>query len=232
MQTKLLYLKNMYLYTSDAIIQNIIPGVDNELALILDQTIFYPQGGGQPSDKGIIKTDDALFEVQFVSKQDNLVYHKGILRSGELTCRQRVELALDTATRNMHNVLHTAGHLIDYALGDLGFHLVSAKGYHFPNGPYVEYEGKANDADIEKLKVTLGEHVQEIINRNLPVTVAFLSEDFYSRAMQAEGYAPILCGGTHVKNTMELGEIIIRKIKNEKGNLRISYALREAQKQF
>lgn len=224
-KTKLIYLQDMHKVKSQATIKEIINLEDGLSNVILDQTIFYPQGGGQPSDQGFIKSADAVFRVESVFKQDDIVYHKARKISGDLIIGQNVTLELDQDIRNLHSKLHTAGHLIDYALKDLGYNFESVKGYHFPNGSYVEYKGNLNQNEIDKLKATLSGALDKIINGDLAVIVKFLSEDFYSRAMAVDGYDFIFCGGTHIRTTKELRQIIIREIKNEKDNLRVSYAL-------
>lgn len=232
-QTKLLYLENMYLTSSQAKVLDIQPWENSKTVIILDATIFYPQGGGQPYDKGqIVFPDGAVFDVSEVWKKDGIVYHVGEFKNGAgLRDAQKdfqVELYIDQDLRNLHNRLHTAGHLIDYALANLGLNLEPTKGYHFPHGAYVEYKGILDDVTKEKLNQELEVAVNEIVKANLAVNISCEYSDTQvvpMRYMRLEGYPAIPCGGTHVARTGEVEHVTIRKIKNEKGNTRISYAV-------
>lgn len=126
MQTRLLYLEDMCTLTCEAhVIKVVQEGEENKV--ILDQTVFYPQGGGQPSDKGTIKNAQALFDVQGVSIEDGVVYHKGAFQDGSFAQDADVTVQVDPALRALHNRNHTVGHLINYALYNLGYSLVSGK---------------------------------------------------------------------------------------------------------
>jgi len=221
---RLLYLEDMCKLTCPAQVIETVHDADCQ-KVVVDQTVFYPQGGGQPGDQGLIKSSDATFAVQGTFSEEGIVYHKGIFQRGSFAPGAAVELCVDPQLRALHNKNHTAGHLVDYALINLGYSLVSGKAYHFPQGPYVEYEGTLEQPEREQLQVTLEKAVNDLVQQSLPVTIALIDNDPKKRAMSVQGYAPILCGGTHVLNTNDIGHITIRKIKNEKGNLRVSYAV-------
>jgi Ser-tRNA(Ala) deacylase AlaX len=222
-ETKLLYLTDMFTYQTSAQLLA-IETFEGEMAFVLDQTLFYPQGGGQPSDQGTITDEhNALFTVTQVRKHEGGVYHKGTLEHGTFTSASIVTLHINQKLRQLYSRLHTAGHLIDYALSRLGYQFVSTKGYHFPQGAYVEYESTLEQEEREALTSKLQEEAQVLINLHLPVQVKFI--DPITRVMILENYPPIPCGGTHVANTGDIGTIHIRKIKNEKGHLRISYSI-------
>lgn len=224
MNTRLLYLENMCQLNCHAHVLNVIP--ENEFnKVVLDQTVFYPQGGGQPSDKGVIKSSTALFEVHTVSLENGIAYHKGIFAQGSFNEGDNVEVQINEEIRNLHNRNHTAGHLIDYALHNLGHSLISEKAYHFPQGPYVEYQGTLEQDVREKLQIDLEKTVNDLVQQSLPVAITLIDNDPKKRAMIVSNYTPILCGGTHVLNTKEIGHVTIRKVKNEKGNLRVSYSV-------
>ncbi len=220
--TRLLYLENMYQLTAQAHVEEINA---TKTIIILDQTVFYPQGGGQPADKGSITSDNGVFEVHRVYSENGIVYHEGIFQRGSFASGELVNLHVQQSLRELHNRNHTAGHLIDYALLNLGYAFESAKAYHFPQGPYVEYVGTLDQQQREQLQAKLEESANNIVKQALPVTVSFLNNDPKKRVMAVAGYAPILCGGTHVHTTQDIKHITIRKIKNEKGNLRVSYAV-------
>ena len=84
MKTILLYLEDTYLFQETA---NIVESGKNENGkyIILDKTIFYPQGGGQPTDTGTIQNENAQFDVSMVRMDENgIVYHYGEYSMGRL----------------------------------------------------------------------------------------------------------------------------------------------------
>ncbi len=221
--TQLLYLQDMAILDCSACILDVLQG--EPCVVILDRTVFYPQGGGQPSDKGIIRSPHASFEVQKVVVENGIALHYGIFTQGVFSQQEVVDMQVSPAIRNLHNKNHSAGHLIDYALLSLGYSLISGKGYHFPQGPYVQYQGTLEQNEREALLPRLEDTVNVIASRSLPISVSLQENDPERRIMTVQGYAPILCGGTHVINTQDIGHITIRKIKNEKGYLRVSYSV-------
>lgn len=209
----------------DAHIVQIAPE-DNFTKILTDQTVFYPQGGGQPSDKGIMTDGVTVFNVQSVFNDSGTIIHKGAFIPGQqFKVGQTVKLNVDAVLRTLHNKNHTAGHLVDYALYNLGYTLISDKAYHFPQGPYVEYQGILEQNEREQLLPKLEKAVNDLISQALPVNIMLINNDPQKRAMVVSNFQPILCGGTHVLNTKDIGQVTIRKIKNEKGNLRVSYAV-------
>lgn len=232
MSTLLIYLNDMYKYQTKANILNILEPIDkfetinqDKYSIILDQTIFYPQAGGQPSDKGFIKSNNGIFQVESVYFKDGIVYHNGIFLKGSFNNTEQVNLEVDQNLRELHNKNHSAGHLIDYALDNLGYKFEPVKAYHFPAGPYVEYKGILSEVERKNLQEKLESEVNNLVKASLNIKIGLLDNDPNKRIMfiEKENYTPILCGGTHVKNTSDIKEIKIRKIKNEKGNLRVSY---------
>ena len=225
MTTKALYLTDMCLLNCSAQVVKVT--VEGERStVILDQTVFHPQGGGQPSDKGTMKNKEIIFDVQNVSKEDGVVFHNGVFTSGQgLKEGDAVELEVEPELRKLHCRNHTAGHIIDYAMINLGYTLEPSKAYHYPQGPYVEYIGTLEQEERDALVQKLEREANKLVAEGLPVRVEFTDNDPKKRSMIAGDYRPIPCGGTHVINTADIGHITIRKIKNEKGNLRVSYAV-------
>ena len=239
--TELIYMTDMHQHEAQAKVVDIINWQDGCLAVILDQTIFYPQGGGQPYDIGFIKTSSTNFKVEEVRFKDGIVYHIGSLINGELRKGDSVFLSVDEARRAYNSKNHTAGHVIDIAMSNVGMKLTPGRGYHFPEGAYVEYLGPLDEQERERLFPILQKEVDAIIAQKLPVSVQMVSaeqlqemaqfvpdyipKDKPSRVMIIKGYYAIPCGGTHVANVQEIGSLKIEKIKNKKGNVRISYSI-------
>ena len=241
--TDLKYMEHGQLLTDNATIVDIIHPETGKTALVLDQTIFYPQGGGQPYDQGTIQKlhDSATFVVDEVRFKDGIVSHMGAVTAGTFNVHDNVILNVNQERRLLNSRNHTAGHLVDCAMHMLGIHLTPASGYHYPEGAYVEYHGIMEEDERAQLIPKLQAAVNDLIAHALPITIKMVSleelkqlakfvpeyipADKPSRAMIVEGYPAIPCGGTHVQNTKDVGRMIIEKIANKKGNLRVSYSL-------
>jgi Ser-tRNA(Ala) deacylase AlaX len=240
MTTKALYLENTYLFQSVARIKAIESDAAG-IAVILDQTIFYPQGGGQPADTGTISSRQGDFQVtKVLCRPDGTIAHYGLFSKGEFAFSDDVSLAIDKNRRMLNARNHTAGHLLTFAVEKEYPYLIGLKGYHFPDGPYVEFAGSLAEEEKAHLPNIATKAVIGIIERKLPVDVRLVTpeelaklcknilpnmpKDKPIRAMIVDG-AALGCGGTHLKNTEEVGTFSVRKAKQEKGVVKISYTL-------
>ncbi|RVX21812.1 Alanine--tRNA ligase [Vitis vinifera] len=109
--TKLLYYDHMFLLQSSATLLSFFKGDDGRRALILDSTIFHPQGGGQPSDTGFIaiSESDIKFIVQDVRSKDGVVFHYGFIENSneelesKLEKGKEVSLHVDESRRKLNS---------------------------------------------------------------------------------------------------------------------------------
>lgn len=231
--TSLLYLSDTYQFTGQATVLS-VQIVDDQKIVVLDQTIFYPQGGGQPYDTGEIIGVESFVVTKVRLQPDGTVHHFG---QGNLVVGETVQLQVDASRRLENARIHTAGHLVDVAVKNLGIDLKPTKGFHDPAGSYVEYEGGLEISD--DLMAELETAVNELVRADLAVIIEDLAPaeaaergvwappGKSARFVYFAGYESIGCGcgGTHVKSTAEIGQITIRKIKSKKGMTRISYAV-------
>lgn len=239
MTTKLLYLEQMNQYTCEAQVVE-VKDEDGKTVVILDQTIFYPQGGGQPYDIGTISNSDKKFLVEEVRFVDGIVKHIGKFKNEIFKAGEVVTCSVDIERRQLHTHLHSGGHLVDMGLKQLGITWRPGKGYHFPNGPYVEYAGSLEGVDVEKLKTDLENACNEIVQKGIATTVLFMPKEKMSSVCTfVPDYIPankparvvmygdfgIPCGGTHVSNLKDIGKMTIRKIKQDGENIRVSYSI-------
>ena len=107
----------------------------------MDQTSFYPAGGGQPSDVGSIFNANLDFTVtKVVRSTTDDIDHIGTVIKGNAVIGDSIEMQVNSERRQLHNRLHTAGHLIDAALATLNItNLVPEKGYHYPGKSTSKY---------------------------------------------------------------------------------------------
>jgi len=208
--------------------------------LVLDRTPFYPQGGGQPSDTGSIEAEGFTFEVSKVVFADGEVRHYGVVH-GEPT-PGRAMARIDETRRQLHARLHTAGHLVMTAMFEQSS-LRAVKGYHFPDGAYVEFDGVIEDEEREDAIEALNARLAEMVAIDEPISVESttvaellasgvfipteLPPDKPTRVVSTFGYRSP-CGGTHVESTGELGGLAVKRIKTKSGRARVAYRLDHA----
>jgi Ser-tRNA(Ala) deacylase AlaX len=235
--TRLLYLEDFTLLDATATIVQCAQD-DGKTIILLDGTIFYPQGGGQPYDKGVIENTSGKFLVEEVRFVEGLVKHSGKFEEGSFLPGDSVRCLVDKERRELHSRLHSAGHVVDMAVNDLGFEWIPGKGYHFPDGPYVEYTGNIAVEDKEKLKTALEQRCNELAKESCSTKLLFMGkEDMKQVCRFIPDYLPIdkpsrvvmygsfgvPCGGTHVSNLQDIKHITIRKLSAKGPTIRVSY---------
>ncbi len=233
--TKKLYLQDTYQFDFESLIQEV--GKDEKgIFIILDQTAFYPQGGGQPSDHGVIRNDHFEANVIHIAQHGDQIRHYIEPIATETLVAQKVYGVVDQKRRLINARYHTAGHLLSNIVEILNPKLKAIKGHSFPFEAYVEFQG--NEAiDVE----TLQNRINEAIARDDKTTIFEIDpkafeKQFYKlpynvpdnkkfRVMQIGNMSPVPCGGTHLSSMGEIGLMRINKIKNKNGILRISYEM-------
>ena len=238
MSTELVYLQEEALLELDAQIE--ASGRDDRGAyLVLNRTVMYPQGGGQPSDRGRIQTEGDEFSVTFVGFVEGIVRHYGSCDSAPSEVGAPVRMMVEPQRRLLNAQAHTAGHLVGNIVEDVRADLVAIKGYHFPDGPYVEFRG-VKPSDAGELLAEANRRISAAIAADLPVEAKVY--DLHSlvelcphvpenlpagkplRAVRIGDYPPIPCGGTHLSSLSYLTSAVATKIKSRKGNCKVSYS--------
>ncbi len=225
MQTELIYMEYMQKYTCEAKVLDVRTDKDI-VSIILDQTVFYPQGGGQPYDVGTISSDNVIFQVKEVRHIDGEVHHIGTFESDGFKIGDVVSCEIDIERRKTNTRLHSIGHLIDLAVKELLRSWIPMKGYHFPEGAYIEYEGDIKGEEMVQLVKDIEDKCNEIISRKIETRIEFSNNDFHDgKPLRTVYYGDlgINCGGTHVANLEDIGSVTIRKIKQDKDKIRVSY---------
>ncbi len=178
----------------------------------LAETLFHPQGGGQPSDTGRIGAARVL---RVVAEPGGAIVH---FVDVELA-PGAVEIAVDAAPRALHARLHSAGHLLAYAGAAAGWRAV--KGHHWPGEARVVFERASGTGEGAELDAaTLAREVNALVAAALP---RVLSERDGMRMLAYGALESSPCGGTHVAHTGEVGTIEILKCKEKKGQLSVQY---------
>ena len=235
-ETRALYYENQYQKEFKSRILRILDG--NQV--ILEQTIFYPEGGGQPADKGYLKQDGKKVEVADVQKVGKTIVH--ILKDPiPKDCRMVVG-ELDWERRIYHMRAHTATHLIMGAarrvLGDHVWQTGTQKNVERSRLDISHYQ-RMTPIEIRRIEVLANQAVIDII----PVEIKLLPRDeaeakhgfrLYQggaipgkeiRVVKIGDWEVEACAGTHVKNTGEVGFIkILHTERVQDGVERIVYA--------
>ena len=238
METRLLYLEDFSALSCDARVAAVTRENEKDI-IILDQTVFYPQGGGQPYDTGMIESPAGKFLVEEVRCADGIVRHIGRFDHGAFAAGENVQCRVDAERRMLHSRIHSAGHLVDWAIAELNpAWMPDPRGYHYPNGPYVTYIGILVGVDKEKLKTDLENLCNRRITIGEEVSIRFMNQDEMKTMCRSVPGLPggksgrvimfgdnfgVPCGGTHVKNLSEIRGLSIRKIKQEGPNIRVGY---------
>ncbi|QFF99521.1 alanine--tRNA ligase [Psychrobacillus glaciei] len=202
----------------------------DEIQVILSQTPFYAESGGQLADHGTIENETFrgfVKEVQKAPNGQNL--HTVIVESGELTTGAEVTATVDRILRSHTVKNHSATHLLHQALKDvLGTHVNQAGSYVGPDRLRFDFShfGQVTKEELEQVERIVNEKVWE----NIPVLTGYHNieeaKSMGAMALFGEKYGDVvrvvrmgefsleLCGGVHVKNTSEIGFF---KILSESG---------------
>lgn len=233
-----LYLDDAYLKEMDARIVEITKDGENRWQVVLDKTVFYPMGGGQPTDQGKLFADHWEGKVyQVLQKGDKIIHYV----EGEQPppIGGAVKGTIDWNRRYLNMRLHSAAHVVDFALYLLG---LSPSPLHPLKGdsgkkPTIWYQGT-----IEKdFREDLEKKAAELVQQNLPFSFRFVNYDELQREaiylqpglpenkalrlLTLQGVGSVADGGTQVRGTAEVGKITILPIEKKEGMTLIQYRL-------
>ena len=184
---------------------------DGRYRVILAATLFHPQGGGQPSDRGIIGNANMIQAIQ----EDGDVIHI----TDSAVAIGPVNIRVDGELRRQHTRCHSAGHLIAYAGEKYGWY--GYKGNHRPGEGRIVFQPIRLTSPVTAEDFSRG--ASALVARNLEL---ILSEVDGKRMVTWGDLPAYACGGTHVCNTGEVGEIIITRVKEKIGELSVQYEIR------
>ncbi len=195
-------------------------------SIVLDQTPFYAEMGGQSADHGLLILKDAVFEVSDVQKNKaGKVLHHGTMVSGNLAVGDKVNACVDTGRRKAIMRAHSATHLLHKALRTvLGDHVHQAGSLVEPDRLRFDFthfsamkpeeiasvERMVNEAVLEGFPVNVKEMpVAEA--RSLGAMALFGEKygDVVRVVDMGDGYSVEFCGGTHLDNTAKIGSLRI-----------------------
>jgi alanyl-tRNA synthetase len=228
--TERLYYADAYVRTFDAQVIDRLE-VNGQPAVILDRTAFYPEGGGQPSDRGTLNRVDVV-DVQTREADDEVLH---ILAAP--LAEDNVTGVVDNARRFDLMQQHTGQHILSQAF----VHTANAETVSFHLNP--DPNDGALTIDLNKTALTpeqidrAEDFANTIVTQNLPVIARFVSDEELQslplrkppqvekaiRIVEVQGFDWSACGGTHVARTGEVGLIKILKVERRNTETRIEF---------
>lgn len=197
--------------------------------IALDRTPFYAESGGQIGDRGYLNGKNAVVRIEDVQKESDIFIHYGRIERGTLKTGERLTAQIDLACRRQVQAHHTATHLlqaalkniVDESIGQAGS-LVAFDRLRFD----FNYAQPITAEQIEAIETQINTWIAEahatettvmpIAEAKAKGAVAMFGEKYGAevRVMDVPGVSMELCGGTHVRNTAEIG---LFKIVSEVG---------------
>ncbi|EPF7651264.1 alanine--tRNA ligase [Vibrio vulnificus] len=197
--------------------------------VILQETPFYAESGGQCGDSGVLKTESGLFQVEDTQKLGNAIAHHGVLVEGVLAKGDQVTAIVDAERRAAISLNHSATHLLHAALRQvLGEHvaqkgsLVKAENLRF-DFSHLEAVTAAELKEVERLvnaqirrNHIIETNIMDIESAKQKGAMALFGEKYDDevRVLSMGDFSTELCGGIHASNT---GDIGLFKITSEGG---------------
>jgi len=222
----------------------------DEIEIVTNQTPFYAESGGQVGDQGLIYSNDCKVVINDTQKKmGDLHVHYGKIETGSLKIKQSVNMEIDVYRRNDARAYHSATHLLHEALRRiLGKHVTQKGSLVSPEKLRFDFSHNKpiDKKEIEKIE----KHVNEMINIASEVktrimtpkeavakgALAMFGEKYgeevrvLSMGKEKNGYfSTELCGGTHVKNTKDIGKFKIISQSSIAAGVRRIEALRDKQ---
>jgi alanyl-tRNA synthetase len=191
-----------------------------EVEIVLNQSPFYGESGGQVGDTGIVKSDNLMIEVQDTKKINDILIHIGIIKNGIIRRGMAVQASVEEDRRRSIMRNHTATHLLHGALkAVLGDHIKQAGSLVAPDRLRFDFthffamderevnevENIVNEKIIDNMPVDIKEtSLDDAISKGV---VALFGEKYGEevRVVRAGDFSAELCGGTHCRATGNIG---------------------------
>ena len=239
METQPIYLTDPYAREMTAQVNEVVAETTGRWRVRLDQTVFYPMGGGQPTDQGRLDWEGGTAKVYQVMLKEGDIWHY-------LECPAPPAVGNSTHgeidwTRRMQNMrTHTAGHLIDYALYRLGFvptTLAPTKADHGKKA-FVQYAGLVRPGlDPAQVEVETNRLVEQNLRFNwefvsleqLQADAIYLQPGLPTgkplRKLSLETLGSVADGGTILRYSQEVGLVKINRIEERGEDTLVWYSL-------
>lgn len=189
--------------------------------IIVEQTPFYGEAGGQVGDAGTASINASLFEVAKARKPlDTLIVHEGQLKKGQIKVGDAVVLKVDDESRKATQANHSGTHVLQAALkAVLGDHIKQSGSFVSPERLRFDFThfSKIEEEELARVEDLANKHIRhnhEVTTENFPIdeaiktgATAVFGEKYGEtvRVVKMGDFSMELCGGTHVKRTGDIG---------------------------
>ncbi len=214
---------------SDSLVQAILKGDrlvkeaadGDEVELVLDVTPFYAEGGGQVGDRGVLLGQEGRVEITETTRPaPTLILHKGTVTKGRIREGEQLRMTVDATTRQDAQRNHTATHLVHAALRDmLGPHVKQYGSLVGPNRLRFDFAHfrPLSSRDIDDIDTIVNDEIRkneqvrtEVMSIQDAVAkgaLAFFGDKYGEqvRVVTVEAFSKELCGGTHCRQTGDIG---------------------------
>ena len=210
-----------------ALVKTAIAG--NKIQIVLDRTPFYAESGGQVGDTGYLAIGEAIAKISDVQKQSDLFIHIGQVERGEIAVMDTVNAQIAVSERRRSQAHHTATHLLQAALKKIVDPNISQAG-SLVDSDRLRFDFNLNRSitteEIQQIELQINNWIAEAHDSVIEVVpiaeakakgaIAMFGEKYGAevRVIDIPNVSMELCGGTHVKNTSEIG---LFKIISEAG---------------
>jgi alanyl-tRNA synthetase len=210
---------------------NLAPTVEagNVVQIVLNQTPFYAESGGQIGDRGYLTGDNLVIRIEDVKKESGIFIHFGQVERGTIQTGQTVTAIIDRACRRRAQANHTATHLLQAALKKIVDDSISQAG-SLVDFNRLRFDFNCSRAitpqELQQIEDQINHWIAEAHDTQIEVlaiaeakakgAIAMFGEKYGAevRVIDVPGVSMELCGGTHVNNTAEIG---LFKIVSETG---------------
>jgi alanyl-tRNA synthetase len=194
------YYQDPYLKEFDTTVVNV-----NNTTIQLEDTIFYPTGGGQPHDTGTINTNS----VKDVFEKDGTIFHVVEISESSFTSGDAVHCVLNWDYRYTIMRMHSALHLLYCVAEDiLG---ISASAGSNVDAKKSRLDLVYDEVIDQETREKLNKEFSDVVDEERPIEIWW---DGKKRFVKIEGYPAMPCGGLHTKTTKEIGHLKKLKRKN------------------
>jgi len=219
--TRRLYYEDQYMKDFEATVVDLLEFPDN-LGVVLDRTAFYPEGGGQPADTGVIEARKFRFKVAWVKEEGGDIVHLGSME-GKISPGSVVKGIIDWDRRYRLMRMHTAAHLLESAVEKVvGTAIVWGSGINVDDAR-LDFKARISSDQLPKIE----EELNSLVEMDIPVVARFVGKEEAKaimreyglelgkqylaleklRLVEIKGIRADPCGGTHVSKTGEIGQI-------------------------
>ncbi len=222
-----LYETNSYIFSFETIVDDVIKN-DKGIGIILKETAFYPEAGGQPCDLGFI---GELKVIEVKEKEGKIIHYVEDAEKAVYSANTKVHCSIDKNRRLEHMQAHTGEHILSgivkerFNYENVGFHIGA-------EDTTIDISGTLTETEIIELEEECNRVIRDAVKVNLlyPDSNALSALDYRSkkaidgqvRIVEVDGVDLCACCGTHLNNTLEVRMLKITSAVNYKKGMRLT----------